>query len=427
MEILLKKVTVDGYKNLIECEADIGELNVLVGPNNSGKSNFLEIFTFVDVLLTESDSTRNLVFETANTPRGDSAISHIEGHTCKPASFSFTFEKIENDFVAEIEYSVTIACKDYLNSIKEITPETLGFLKEELTYKEKNKPGKPSTLVKRIKNKLQVRTKNGNFSNHSISLTTPAFNTVKVLLADSAAFDTAISESIAALLRLIDVSIISASPNEIRECIGRKDIKPFGTYYKTTSFDILPVIEEINSDSLLFNQFRNIVCSILDLENINYSSFEFPKELKTKDSPDKIKWFTLKPHGQPFSYIANFSDGTLMVVALLAVLFSPSRKNNFICIEEPENCLHPKALKTLMTFLKAKSNEFQLLITTHSPSILNQIDPSCVIVARVHEDGGTRFERINNIRELNKTLRKGYISFGDLLETEFKQDEEEIF
>ena len=37
----LKQIRVDGYKNLINCEVNLGDFNVLVGPNNSGKSQSL--------------------------------------------------------------------------------------------------------------------------------------------------------------------------------------------------------------------------------------------------------------------------------------------------------------------------------------------------------------------------------------------------
>lgn len=427
MSVALKQVKVDGYKNLIECKADLNDLNVLVGPNNSGKSNFLEIFSFVSTLLVGSDSTRKIIFESARTPRGESSICHLEEHICKPVAFSFILQKAINDIDVEIEYSMSIKCKDYLSEINGKNEDYLGFICEKLSYKEKNKPGKPIILLNRDKTKLQLRSAKGNLSNHKIDAYAPALNTVRVFLADNNKLNVSLFESSIALLELFEIAIISASPNEIRANIGKGSPVTFDNNSKTTSFDIIPVIEEIDSNKGLFTQFRNTVCSILDIEDIKFTSFKIPDKYKSKDSPEYIKWLSLKQHGQDYSDVVNYSDGTLMVIALLAILFSPSRKSKLICIEEPENCLHPKALKTLMTFLKAKSIDNQLLITTHSPSLLNQIDPTNVIVARIHEDGGTRFERINNVKELNKVLRKGYISFGDLLEVEFREDDEVIF
>ncbi|MGO9147350.1 MAG: AAA family ATPase, partial [Desulfomonilia bacterium] len=38
---MVTNIGIDGYKNLIDCDIDLHNLNVIVGPNNSGKSNFL--------------------------------------------------------------------------------------------------------------------------------------------------------------------------------------------------------------------------------------------------------------------------------------------------------------------------------------------------------------------------------------------------
>ena len=43
----LKEIRVDGYKNLINCRIPLGDFNVLVGPNNSGKTNLLETISIV--------------------------------------------------------------------------------------------------------------------------------------------------------------------------------------------------------------------------------------------------------------------------------------------------------------------------------------------------------------------------------------------
>jgi predicted ATP-dependent endonuclease of OLD family len=77
---------------------------------------------------------------------------------------------------------------------------------------------------------------------------------------------------------------------------------------------------------------------------------------------------------------------------------------------------------TLLSYLKQKSIDFQLMLTTHSPFLLNQVNPEDVTVAHVKDDGSTHFERISNIKELHRKLRKGFFSFGDMLETGFEED-----
>ena len=65
----------------------------------------------------------------------------------------------------------------------------------------------------------------------------------------------------------------------------------------------------------------------------------------------------------------RLSDGTLRFVALLALLLSPSPPP-LLCIEEPELGLHPDAVALLADLLVDASSRTQLVVTTHSESLI---------------------------------------------------------
>ena len=75
----LKQIRVDGYKNLVNCEVNLGDFNVLVGPNNSGKSNLLEAVQILWPLCFSDEKLRKQIFE-GLTPRltADSSICHLK-------------------------------------------------------------------------------------------------------------------------------------------------------------------------------------------------------------------------------------------------------------------------------------------------------------------------------------------------------------
>lgn len=426
MNTKIKKIWVDGYKNLVDCEAELHDFSVVVGPNNSGKSNFLEIFTFVNALLFGSEENKKYIFVQAGTPRGHASTCHIEGHQCKPISVSFLLDHTEEKICREIEYSLSIQCADPFIGV-EANKKNIGFLSETLTVKDKTKTGKPVTLFRRNGNTLEIN-KEGRFSEKKIDRFTSAFNAIKVFFPDNEGLDPLFPLAMSALLNLLFTKVVFISPYEIRKSIDRGK----GVVYdpsRTTSLDVLPAIAEIKKDEPLYHQFRNVLCQVLDIEDVNFASFKLPANVRkeVKEAPEVYHMFQLKMPGQPLSDIRNFSDGTLMVVAILVLLLSPEKDCPLICIEEPENCLHPKALKTLLSYLKQKATEFQIFVTTHSPFLLNQVSPEDVTVAHVKEDGSTHFERIGNIKELHRKLRKGFFSFGDMLETGFKDDAGEIF
>lgn len=426
--IKLRKIYVDGYKNLIECETEVHDFNVLVGPNNSGKTNFLELFAFVNGLIRGSKDLRKEIFENASTPRGDSSVCQISGHVCKPIKISFLLEDSTERISKEIKYSLAVQCtSSYLKEKKHDIK--VGFISEELSIKDRTKTGKAISLIKRKGDSLIVKTKSGNPSKKRIDREESSLYAVQVLYPDPKKLYKHTVAAVMTVLDMLDIDVLFASAVGLRGRMGKGGKSVFyKSPFRVTSFDLIAALSRIRKESKLFKQFKGVLCQILDLEDARFVSVKVPENLRksSKELPNLIHFFELKLPGQSYSSIENFSDGTIVVTAILVMLLSPERKGAVFCIEEPENCLHPKALKTLISYLLHKSKETQIFVTTHSSYILNLIDPNDVIISRVYKDGGAHFERIGNIRELRKRLAKGYISFGDLLEAEFKEGEDTI-
>ena len=66
----------------------------------------------------------------------------------------------------------------------------------------------------------------------------------------------------------------------------------------------------------------------------------------------------------------NMSDGTLRVVGLLAAVFQ-HRTPSLLVIEEPEATIHPGALGAVLDLLRHAGRSMQVVVTTHSPDILD--------------------------------------------------------
>ncbi|HEY0479345.1 MAG TPA: AAA family ATPase [Kofleriaceae bacterium] len=76
----------------------------------------------------------------------------------------------------------------------------------------------------------------------------------------------------------------------------------------------------------------------------------------------------------PWSFGAiNMSDGTLRALAVLTALFQFGERKTarLIGIEEPETALHPAAAGLLLDCLREGTRERQVVITTHSPDLLD--------------------------------------------------------
>jgi len=77
--------------------------------------------------------------------------------------------------------------------------------------------------------------------------------------------------------------------------------------------------------------------------------------------------------------LADASFGTVRLLALLTALHEPDPPP-FLAIEEIDHGLHPYALDILVDRLRAASQRTQILAATHSPTLVNRLDPAEIIV-----------------------------------------------
>lgn len=106
------------------------------------------------------------------------------------------------------------------------------------------------------------------------------------------------------------------------------------------------------------------------------------------------------------------SDGTMKMLAYLTVLHDPEPPR-FIGIEEPENFLHPRLLPELAEECRAAAEHAQLLITSHSPFLLNAMRADEVRILYRDEDGFTQAVRAFDIQGVPELIAAG-ASLGHL-------------
>jgi predicted ATPase len=102
---------------------------------------------------------------------------------------------------------------------------------------------------------------------------------------------------------------------------------------------------------------------------------------------------------------ARLSDGTLRWMALLTILLHPSPPP-LVCLEEPELGLHPDVIRPLAKLLVEASQRMQLVVTTHSDTLVDELTetPEAVIVCE-KEAGSTTLRRLKH-QELSSWLEQ---------------------
>jgi|Deesub1362B_J571_1020462.scaffolds.fasta_scaffold00998_11 predicted ATPase len=93
-----------------------------------------------------------------------------------------------------------------------------------------------------------------------------------------------------------------------------------------------------------------------------------------------------------FDY-AQISDGTLRLLAFITAI---NLDSGLTCFEEPENFVHPRLLKLVVEILK--NSEKQVIISTHSPYLLDYVNLEDLIIVK-KEEGKTKTKRIEEREE----------------------------
>jgi len=120
-------------------------------------------------------------------------------------------------------------------------------------------------------------------------------------------------------------------------------------------------------------------------------------------------------HPQPF-WPLNMSDGTLRALGILTALFQGGNDHRatLVGIEEPETGLHPSAFATLREALQRASARKQVLITSHSPELLDDPELSPDTLLSVASEGGeTRIAAVDSASR--KMLEEHLFTAGELL------------
>ena len=144
----------------------------------------------------------------------------------------------------------------------------------------------------------------------------------------------------------------------------------------------------------IFPQFRSIK---LLPEPAFRSPIDDPEEIPILHKSDgKGIHFELTAGDQLIS-ASHVSDGVLLVLAYLTILHFP-QPPRVMLVEEPENGIHPKRLQDVLSILRDLVNEqtrTQVVMTTHSPYVVDQFKPEEVTLCQKQKDGSICVRRLS--------------------------------
>lgn len=115
----------------------------------------------------------------------------------------------------------------------------------------------------------------------------------------------------------------------------------------------------------------------------------------------------------------QLSDGTLRIYGILLSLYQ-TPPPQLLVIEEPEQTVHPGVLAMLAEAFKEVSGQTQIVVTTHSPQLVEHFEPENIRVATM-TDGATHISGIKKTQQ--QAVISGLISLGEFMAAEGLQPE----
>lgn len=109
----------------------------------------------------------------------------------------------------------------------------------------------------------------------------------------------------------------------------------------------------------------------------------------------ELEWFEQADPDTPYRAHV-LSDGTLRFICLTTLLLQPTKLiPDTLLVDEPELGLHPYAINLLADMLKQVAETKQVIVSTQSVELLNCLRPEDVVVAE-RENGATIFKRLDS-------------------------------
>lgn len=123
-----------------------------------------------------------------------------------------------------------------------------------------------------------------------------------------------------------------------------------------------------------------------------FDKFVFkPRTLPTQEEQVNLQW--QQKNSDYILWPSQLSDGSIRFICLVAALLQPEPPLTII-IDEPELGLHPYAITLLGALLRSVSKRMQVIVSTQSVPLVNEFEIEDLIVVD-REQGDTVFKRLN--------------------------------
>jgi len=325
----IQNIILQRFRSIESANITFSNPTFLVGVNGSGKSNIIDAFSFLSDVMT-------IPLQAAFDKRGGiEAVRYRSGQKSRPGNFGLriTLHYPEGDNLSGV----------YAFEIRALSYHSFEVVREQCRVTMRNKD---INYFERREKDFRTNVAGLNPAIERNALALPIAGGLK---------------QFAPVLKVLSsMRVYSLEPGTIRE------------------------LQDPDSGTTLRKDGSNITSVLQELERQKYPNLKKLYEFLNKIAPGTTNVRSIK-HGKKLSLkfsqkwnenkslefeAFSMSDGTLRAVGLLAAVMQ-NPPPSLIGIEEPEATIHPGALGVVLDLIKYAAERYQIIISTHSPDILD--------------------------------------------------------
>lgn len=425
---MLTRIAIKGFKNLVDTEIRFGPFTCVAGINGAGKSNLFDVIAFVSDLASHTiveaasrvralDGTGNNSMASLFARRGGGGWRDIE------LNLDFIVPKIVlDDFSRKAAPSSTfLTYKIGLRYVEnEDGGERIELLEEELTYISK------TDAKKRIGfpvAKIFLESVLGGNKRSDFISTQIVENNKRVILLHQDQAKGSPSRIPASTTPRTVLSTVNTDDRPTA-LAARREMQAWAQLQLEPSKLRMP--DSFNSEDKLSSNGEHLPSTLMRLNSFDRVSNILAKLLPNVDSlrvdideARRSRTLYLAQRNGEEHPARSLSDGTLRFLAL-AVLACDPLAGGVICMEEPENGIHPARIPAIVELLKSivvdvddEVNEDnplrQIIINTHSPIVIRNLNKEDLVLATPVRLGMISVTTFSSIR---KTWRGDIVQQG---------------
>jgi predicted ATPase len=343
--LMLEHIEIKNFKSILQAKIKFSPLTVLVGMNGAGKSNLTLALAFLSHVSTDGLAAavnhfggfRNLLPQMEDPSRSLPVGQEAKSAFCVSMSLPPSQAK-QADSPLTVKYELEFGYADLAKESVRITHEKMSFDLSEAARTDKF------------------------LSPAGILLASPDFT------AQARTFRTRVSA-----IRRYNLRSTSKPIEQSQNGGETSAAEPF----------VLSSIRQ-PAGEVSWNRIMRTLGVIAPYLNLIQSDFRYTEEIELSARKQIESW--------------ELSGGMVRALAILLAL-ETHPEHGTLLIEEPEQSLHPWAIKALMEHVREviRERNIQVILTTHSPIVLEELSPEEVLIVERSEQKGTTFQTIHEI------------------------------